>query len=144
MQCDRKLKLRSHNTSYCLIEVVTKECLTVFVLIQYTILPMYYLFSEKCQITKYEFSADTSHILVWYCTDPSLILINLPLICYVFKVIRNILPWYNWNVVESGIKHHNRKPLEGRKWISALKDLPKWNLLKMCLFSVYCQTISVS
>jgi len=29
MQCEGKLKLRSHNTSYCLIEVVTKAGLTV-------------------------------------------------------------------------------------------------------------------
>jgi len=28
--CERKLKLRSHNTSYCLIEVVTKAGLIVF------------------------------------------------------------------------------------------------------------------
>ena len=29
MHCEGKLKLRSHNTSYCLIEVVTKAGLTV-------------------------------------------------------------------------------------------------------------------
>jgi len=29
MHCERKLKLRSCNTSYCLIEVVTKAGLTV-------------------------------------------------------------------------------------------------------------------
>ena len=29
MHCERKLKLRQHNTSYCLIEVVTKAGLTV-------------------------------------------------------------------------------------------------------------------
>ena len=29
MDCEVKLKLRSHNTSYCLIEVVTKAGLTV-------------------------------------------------------------------------------------------------------------------
>jgi hypothetical protein len=29
MHCDGKLKLRSHTTSYCLIEVVTKAGLTV-------------------------------------------------------------------------------------------------------------------
>ena len=32
MHCEGKLKLRSHNTSYCLIEVVTKAGLTVHVL----------------------------------------------------------------------------------------------------------------
>jgi len=30
MHCEGKLKLRSHNTSYCLIEVVTKAGLTVY------------------------------------------------------------------------------------------------------------------
>jgi len=30
MHCEVKLKLRSHNTSYCLIEVVTKAGLTVY------------------------------------------------------------------------------------------------------------------
>jgi hypothetical protein len=30
MYCEGKLKLRSHNTSYCLIDVVTKAGLTVF------------------------------------------------------------------------------------------------------------------
>jgi len=29
MHCEGKLILRSHNTSYCLIEVVTKACFTV-------------------------------------------------------------------------------------------------------------------
>jgi len=29
MHCEEKLKLRSHNTSYCLIEVVNKAGLTV-------------------------------------------------------------------------------------------------------------------
>ena len=32
MYCERKLKLRSHNTSYCLIEVVTKAGLTISIL----------------------------------------------------------------------------------------------------------------
>jgi len=31
MQCEGKLKLRSYNTSYCLIEVVTKAGLTVYI-----------------------------------------------------------------------------------------------------------------
>jgi hypothetical protein len=31
MYCEGKLKLKSHNTSYCLIEVVTKEGLTIYV-----------------------------------------------------------------------------------------------------------------
>jgi hypothetical protein len=30
MHCEGKFKLRSHNTSYCLIEVVTKAGLTVY------------------------------------------------------------------------------------------------------------------
>jgi hypothetical protein len=30
MHCEGKYKLRSHNTSYCLIEVVTKAGLTVY------------------------------------------------------------------------------------------------------------------
>jgi hypothetical protein len=30
MHCEGKLKLRSHNTSYCLIEVVTKAGLNVY------------------------------------------------------------------------------------------------------------------
>jgi len=30
MHCEGKLKLRSHNTSYCLIGMVTKAGLTVF------------------------------------------------------------------------------------------------------------------
>jgi len=33
MQCEGKLKLRSHNTSYCLIEVVTKAGLTLYIYI---------------------------------------------------------------------------------------------------------------
>jgi len=31
MQCEGKLKLWSHDTSYCLIEVVTKTGLTVYI-----------------------------------------------------------------------------------------------------------------
>jgi hypothetical protein len=31
MHCEGKLKLKSHNTSYCLIEVVTKAGLTVHI-----------------------------------------------------------------------------------------------------------------
>ena len=31
MHCEGKLKLRSHNTSYCLTEVVTKAGLTVII-----------------------------------------------------------------------------------------------------------------
>jgi len=33
MHCERKLELRSHNSSYCLIEVVTKASLTVLWLV---------------------------------------------------------------------------------------------------------------
>jgi hypothetical protein len=42
MHCEGKLKLKSHNTSYCLIEVVTKAGLTVHIYIQKKI-------SVKCQ-----------------------------------------------------------------------------------------------
>jgi hypothetical protein len=31
-------------------------------------------------------------------------------ICYVYDGNCFTLPWYNWNIVESGIKHHNPKP----------------------------------
>jgi len=32
MHCEGQLKSRSHNTSYCLIEVVTKAVLTVIII----------------------------------------------------------------------------------------------------------------
>jgi hypothetical protein len=35
MHCEGKLKLKSHNTSYCLIEVVTKAGLTVSPFVHY-------------------------------------------------------------------------------------------------------------
>ena len=34
MHCEGKLQLRSHNTSYCLIEVVTKADFTVYVVMK--------------------------------------------------------------------------------------------------------------
>jgi hypothetical protein len=31
---------------------------------------------------------------------------------YFWPYYRDLQPWYNWNVVESGVKHHNPNPIE--------------------------------
>ena len=43
----------------------------------------------------------------------SLLVINLRQVCGFLRVLwfppqKNWLPWYNWNIVESGVKHHQQ------------------------------------
>ena len=47
MHCEGKLKLRSHNISYCLIEVVTKAGLTVYKNKGFYLIPNHFKFNGK-------------------------------------------------------------------------------------------------
>jgi hypothetical protein len=59
--CEWKEKLRSHNTSYCLIEVVTKAGLIVYLYLLYTRLPI--LSSCIYFVPSYVFFYLAAHIL---------------------------------------------------------------------------------
>ena len=61
MHCEWKEKLRSHNTSYCLIEVVTKAGLIVYLYLLYTRLPI--LSSCIYFVPSYVFFYLAAHIL---------------------------------------------------------------------------------
>jgi hypothetical protein len=51
MHCEGKFKLRSHNTSYCLIEVVSKAGLIVFIFVFQFVLNVLVLYDVQRQIT---------------------------------------------------------------------------------------------
>jgi hypothetical protein len=65
----------------------------------------------------------------------------------VFSFILNqLLPRYNWNIVESGVKHHNHNPISQCKmWTIFYNVLKSWYFFPWKLFDqpIWCLNLSV-
>ena len=81
MHCEGKLKLSSHNTSYCLLEVVTKADLTVYICkiqidvqpligVQFSNIRSFFAFSNRRPITSLTYTSNyVTPVKTWFCNN---------------------------------------------------------------------------